>query len=80
MWWPPVHRPTELGRDVPMAKKEWWPIGYFEGNHPPLFSFKVVPIPWYVLPDGRFCEEDEGSGATVCICSWNVSVTEPPRR
>jgi len=29
--------PTELGRDTPMAKKEWWPIGYISANHPPLF-------------------------------------------
>lgn len=29
--------PTELGRDVPMAKKEWWPIGYIAGDHPPMF-------------------------------------------
>ncbi len=29
--------PTELGRDVPMAKKEWWPIGYISGDHPPIF-------------------------------------------
>ncbi|MAT71290.1 MAG: hypothetical protein CMJ58_17400 [Planctomycetaceae bacterium] len=29
--------PTELGRDVPMAKTEWWPIGYISGDHPPLF-------------------------------------------
>ena len=29
--------PTELGRDVPMAKTEWWPIGYTSGDHPPLF-------------------------------------------
>ncbi len=29
--------PTELGRDVPMAKEEWWPIGYIAGDHPPLF-------------------------------------------
>jgi acetyl esterase/lipase/enterochelin esterase-like enzyme len=28
--------PTELGRDVPMAKKEWWPIGHVAGNHPPM--------------------------------------------
>lgn len=27
--------PTELGRDVPMAKKEWWPIGYISADHPP---------------------------------------------
>lgn len=29
--------PSELGRDVPMAKKEWWPIGYISGDHPPMF-------------------------------------------
>lgn len=29
--------PTELGRDVPMAKEQWWPIGYIGANHPPLF-------------------------------------------
>lgn len=28
--------PTELGRDVPMAKKEWWPIGYIAKDHPPM--------------------------------------------
>ena len=28
--------PTELGRDVPMAKPEWWPIGYIAANHPPM--------------------------------------------
>lgn len=29
--------PTELGRDLPMAKTEWWPIGYISADHPPLF-------------------------------------------
>ncbi|WNH12959.1 alpha/beta hydrolase fold domain-containing protein [Thalassobellus suaedae] len=29
--------PTELGRDVPMAKKEWWPIGYIAKIGTPLF-------------------------------------------
>lgn len=29
--------PTELGRDVPMAKAEWWPIGYISGDQPPIF-------------------------------------------
>src|SRR5699024_1584227 len=29
--------PAELGRDMPMAKEEWWPIGYIAGDHPPLF-------------------------------------------
>jgi acetyl esterase/lipase/enterochelin esterase-like enzyme len=28
--------PTELGRDVPMAKTEWWPIGYISAEQPPL--------------------------------------------
>lgn len=28
--------PTELGRVTPMSKKEWWPIGYIAGNHPPM--------------------------------------------
>jgi acetyl esterase/lipase len=29
--------PTELGRQTPMAQKEWWPIGYIGANHPPMF-------------------------------------------
>ncbi|KAA5545871.1 alpha/beta fold hydrolase [Roseiconus nitratireducens] len=29
--------PTELGRDVPMAESQWWPIGYVAADHPPLF-------------------------------------------
>jgi len=29
--------PTELGRDVPMAKTEWWPIGYISADQPPMF-------------------------------------------
>lgn len=28
--------PTELGRDVPMARTEWWPIGYISADHPPM--------------------------------------------
>ncbi|MCF2446909.1 alpha/beta hydrolase [Dyadobacter sp. CY345] len=28
--------PTELGRDVPMAKPVWWPIGYITTGHPPM--------------------------------------------
>jgi acetyl esterase/lipase len=27
---------TELGRDVPMAKPVWWPIGYISSNNPPM--------------------------------------------
>jgi dipeptidyl aminopeptidase/acylaminoacyl peptidase len=29
--------PTELGRDVPMAKEELWPIGHVAADHPPMF-------------------------------------------
>lgn len=29
--------PTELGRGGPMAKTEWWPIGYISGEQPPIF-------------------------------------------
>lgn len=28
--------PTELGRDVPMAKPVWWPIGYLAADQPPM--------------------------------------------
>lgn len=41
--------PTELGRDTPMAKKEWWPIGYIAANHPPLFLIQGNKDP-VVLP------------------------------
>jgi dienelactone hydrolase len=34
--------PTELGRDVPMAKTEWWPIGYIAKDHPPLFLIQGI--------------------------------------
>lgn len=29
--------PTELGRDAPMAKPNWWPIGHISADHSPLF-------------------------------------------
>lgn len=29
--------PTELGRQSPMAKKEWWPIAYISADQPPMF-------------------------------------------
>lgn len=29
--------PTELGRQSPMAKKEWWPVAYVSGDQPPIF-------------------------------------------
>jgi acetyl esterase/lipase len=28
--------PTELGRDIPMAKPAWWPIGYITPKQPPM--------------------------------------------
>ncbi|UZD23855.1 alpha/beta hydrolase [Algoriphagus halophytocola] len=37
--------PTELGRDVPMAKTEWWPIGYISAAHPPLFLIQGTEDP-----------------------------------
>ena len=42
--------PTELGRDVPMAKKEWWPIGYIGAEHPPMFLIQGSEDP-VVLPE-----------------------------
>ncbi|MBD0832546.1 alpha/beta hydrolase [Aestuariibaculum sediminum] len=29
--------PTELGRDMPMAIKKWWSIGYIAADHVPMF-------------------------------------------
>ncbi len=37
--------PTELGRDVPMAKSVWWPIGYISAEHPPLFLIQGTEDP-----------------------------------
>lgn len=37
--------PTELGRDVPMAKPIWWPIGYISADHPPLFLIQGTEDP-----------------------------------
>jgi acetyl esterase/lipase len=28
--------PIELGRNTPMAHKNWWPIGYISSGHPPM--------------------------------------------
>jgi acetyl esterase/lipase len=58
--------PTELGRDVPMAKKEWWPIGYISGQHPPMFLIQgsddnVVKAP--LTED--FVSKMKGAGAPV---------------
>jgi len=58
--------PTELGRDVPMAKKEWWPIGYIGGNHPPLFLIQggADPVVRPALTED-FVKKMKAAGATV---------------
>ncbi len=58
--------PTELGRDVPMAKKEWWPIGYIAANHPPLFLIQGTDDP-IVLParTRNFVEKMKAVGANI---------------
>jgi len=57
--------PTELGRDVPMAKKEWWPIGYIGSNHPPMFLIQGTKDP-VVLPERTrdFVEKMKAAGTT----------------
>lgn len=58
--------PTELGRDMPMAKKEWWPIGYIGGNHPPLFLIQggADPVVRPALTED-FVKKMKAAGATV---------------
>jgi acetyl esterase/lipase len=58
--------PTELGRDVPMAKKEWWPIGYISANHPPLFLIQGSSDP-IVRPKltRDFVEKMKAAGANI---------------
>ncbi|WNH09221.1 prolyl oligopeptidase family serine peptidase [Thalassobellus suaedae] len=57
--------PTELGRDVPMAKKEWWYIGYISADHPPMFLIQGTKDP-IVLPERTrdFVEKMKAAGAT----------------
>lgn len=57
--------PTELGRDVPMAKKEWWPIGYIGADHPPMFLIQGTEDP-IVLPEHTrdFVEKMKATGNT----------------
>lgn len=56
--------PTELGRDVPMAKEEWWPIGHISANHPPMFLIQGTEDP-VVLPERTrdFVEKMKEAGA-----------------
>ena len=58
--------PTELGRDVPMAKPKWWPIGYISANHPPLFLIQGSEdrIVRAELTDG-FVEKMKAAGANI---------------
>ena len=58
--------PTELGRDVPMAKKEWWPIGYIAADHPPLLLIQGLSDP-IVLPErtSDFVEKMKVVGANI---------------
>ncbi|MBN2806784.1 MAG: alpha/beta hydrolase [Prolixibacteraceae bacterium] len=58
--------PTELGRDVPMAKEEWWPIGYIAADHPPLFLIQGTSDP-IVLPERTrdFVEKMKTAGANI---------------
>lgn len=58
--------PTELGRDVPMAKKEWWPIGYIAADQPPLFLIQGTSDS-VVLParTSDFVEKMKTVGATI---------------
>lgn len=57
--------PTELGRDVPMAKKEWWPIGYIGSDHPPMFLIQGTKDA-VVLPERTrdFVEKMKAAGTT----------------
>lgn len=58
--------PTELGRDTPMAKKEWWPIGYISDDHPPLFLIQGTEDP-IVTPERTrdFVKKMEAVGADI---------------
>ncbi|MCW9706061.1 alpha/beta hydrolase [Fodinibius salsisoli] len=58
--------PTELGRDTPMAKEEWWPIGYISGDHPPLFLIQGTEDP-VVRPEltNDFVEKMKDVGADI---------------
>lgn len=37
--------PTELGRETPMSKPIWWPIGYISANHPPMLLIQGTEDP-----------------------------------
>ncbi len=58
--------PTELGRDVPMAKEKWWPIGYIGADHPPMFLIQGSDDE-IVRPEltNDFVEKMEAAGADI---------------
>jgi acetyl esterase/lipase len=58
--------PTELGRDVPMAKPVWWPIGYIGADHPPMLLIQGTddPVVRTNLSDD-FVEKMRKAGANV---------------
>lgn len=58
--------PTELGRDTPMAKAEWWPIGYISGDHPPMLLIQGG-ADRVVRPEltEDFIEKMEAAGASI---------------
>ncbi|WP_425639133.1 alpha/beta hydrolase fold domain-containing protein [Algoriphagus yeomjeoni] len=37
--------PTELGRETPMSKPIWWPIGYISADHPPMLLIQGTEDP-----------------------------------
>lgn len=58
--------PTELGRDVPMAKSVWWPIGYISADHPPMLLIQGSddPVVKARLTDD-FVEKMRAAGANI---------------
>ncbi|WP_339864859.1 alpha/beta hydrolase [uncultured Algoriphagus sp.] len=37
--------PTELGRETPMSRPIWWPIGYISADHPPMLLIQGTEDP-----------------------------------
>ncbi|MBN1516224.1 alpha/beta hydrolase [Candidatus Sumerlaeota bacterium] len=58
--------PTELGQDTPIAKPEWWPIGYISGDQPPMLLIQGGDDP-IVRPEltDDFVEKMKAAGANI---------------
>jgi acetyl esterase/lipase len=58
--------PTELGREVAMAKPIWWPIGYISANHPPMLLIQGADDP-VVRPERTddFVQQMRKAGAPI---------------